>query len=307
MSRLERLLNLTAALLTAARPLTAAEIRERVPGYPDDDGTRGAFRRAFERDKDALREMGVPVALVEIEGVEPPVEGYVIRRDQYELRDPGLDADELAAVHLASAGVHLEGLRGTGGIWKLGGTPTDVEAPAVAALPANRQLVPLFKAAGERRVVTFDYRGEERTVEPWRLSFSRGHWYLDGWDRGRSAERQFRLDRMSESVALGEADAFDRSEVSRSGSQRPWEIGVEPPVEARVRIDVDQAGWAVDHLGPDAVVARGEDGSVVVGVTVANRDAFRSFVVGFLDHAEVLEPAELRDDMVRWLRALVPR
>ena len=38
-------------------------------------------------------------------------------------------------------------------------------------------------------------------------------------------------------------------------------------------------------------------------LAVTNREAFRSFVLGLLDHAEVLEPAELRADMVAWLTA----
>src|SRR3954471_16398747 len=121
-SRLERLLNLTAALLTAPRPLTAAEVAERVPGYPLPAGGP-TFKRAFERDKDSLRDMGIPLVLAPIEGVDPPVEGYVIPRDQYELRDPGLEADELAALHLAAAAVELEGLRGSSALWKLGGAP----------------------------------------------------------------------------------------------------------------------------------------------------------------------------------------
>ena len=50
--RLERLMNLTAALLSASRPLTASDIRERVPGYPDD--SVAAFRRAFDRDSASL-------------------------------------------------------------------------------------------------------------------------------------------------------------------------------------------------------------------------------------------------------------
>ena len=45
--RLERLINLVAALLHAERPLTAEELRNRLPGYAEDHGT---FRRAFERD-----------------------------------------------------------------------------------------------------------------------------------------------------------------------------------------------------------------------------------------------------------------
>ena len=60
MRKLERLLNLTAALLETGRPLTAEEIHRRVPDYPD---AQPSFHRAFERDKDDLREMGVPIEL----------------------------------------------------------------------------------------------------------------------------------------------------------------------------------------------------------------------------------------------------
>ncbi|MDQ3145366.1 MAG: WYL domain-containing protein [Actinomycetota bacterium] len=308
MQRLERLLNLTAALLTAPRPLTRDDIRERVPGYPGEDQGVGTFRRAFERDKETLRDMGIPVVLAEVPGTNPPAEGYLIRRDEYELADPGLEPDELAAVHLASAAVELEGLAGTEALWKLGGAP----APAApgratadfAALPATPQLVPLFSAVAERRPVAFAYRGEGRSVDPWRLSFSRGHWYLEGWDHVREAERQFRLDRMEGAVTLGEAGRFERPPATGGGAVRPWELGGDDPVRARVRIDADQAGWAVDHLGEDAVVAHHPDGAVEVELQVSSPDGFLSFVLGFLDHAEVLAPASLRQAMADWLRAL---
>ena len=80
-----------------------------------------------------------------------------------------------------------------------------------------------------------------------------------------------------------------------------WELGAEEPVRARVRIDGPQAVWAVQHVGPDHVVGEDADGSVVVELPVTNRAAFRSFVLSFLEHAEVLEPAELRDDLIAWL------
>src|SRR5438445_7572682 len=185
--RLERLLNLTAALLNASRPLTSADIGVQVPGYPEfEDKT--TFRRAFERDKESLREMGIPILTMELPGRDPPEQGYVIRGEDYALRDPGLDPEELAAVHLATAAVRLEGLPGTAAIWKLGGAPEAGPGTAVAALPTIPQLVPLFRAVADRAAVTFDYRGEQRTVNPYRLSFSRGHWYLDGWDHGRGSD-----------------------------------------------------------------------------------------------------------------------
>lgn len=309
MSRLERLLNLTAALLNASRPLSAAELRSLVPGYPTGDDLV-AFRRAFERDKDALKNMGVPLERAEVPGADPPLDGYVIRRDEYALRDPGLDPDELAALHLATAAVRLEGLRGNEALWKLGGAPgpsaeAGSEETTIAALPAIPQLGPLFGAVASRRTVRFGYRGRSRTVDPYRLSFARGRWYLDGYDHDRVGDRQFRLDRMEGELVAGEAGAFERPPHVASGPHVPWQMGDEEPVSARVRIDADQAGWAVDHLGPDAGVDRHDDGSVVITLTVTNRDAFRSFVLGFLDHAEVLSPPELRDDLVAWLRELV--
>src|SRR4051794_7070023 len=181
--RLERLLNLTAALLTTSRPLTSADIVERVPGYPHPSEGRATFQRAFERDKEALREMGIPITLVDVPGTEPPEQGYQIRREDYALRDPGLERDELAALHLALAGVRLDGLPGTEALWKLGGAPEpDASTATLAAIPSVPQLVPLFGAIAQRAPVQFGYRGEERTVDPYRLSFSRGHWYLDGRD-----------------------------------------------------------------------------------------------------------------------------
>ena len=185
-AKLERLLNLTAALLETPRPLTAEEIAEGIFGYPED---KTAFRRAFERDKDALREMGIPIVMAEVAGSDPPQTGYRIPKDQYYIRDPGLEADELAALHLAASAIRLEGVEGTAGLWKLGGVParpSSTDAPAtMAAIPVDDRLVSLFGAVGDRRPVTFTYRDERRTVDPYRLDFHRGRWYVTGFDHAR--------------------------------------------------------------------------------------------------------------------------
>ena len=59
--RLERLLNLTATLLDTRRPLTLDELAERVE--PRDPEDKTACRRQFERDKETLRELGVPITV----------------------------------------------------------------------------------------------------------------------------------------------------------------------------------------------------------------------------------------------------
>src|SRR5439155_3039022 len=152
--KLERLLNLTAALLETPRPLSAAEVARRVYGYPEE---KSAFRRAFERDKEDLREMGVPLVISEIPGTDPPETGYRIPKDQYYLRDPGLEPDELAALHLAACTVRLDGIEGAEGVWKLGGRPHDVSTdetgPELTPLPVDPRLVMLWDAVAQRKPV----------------------------------------------------------------------------------------------------------------------------------------------------------
>ena len=83
-----------------------------------------------------------------------------------------------------------------------------------------------------------------------------------------------------------------------------WEHGVEEVVTGRVLVDAAVAKWALQHVGPDHVVEERPDGAVVMELPVTNRAAFRSFVLGFLDHAEVLDPPELRAEIVDWLTEL---
>jgi proteasome accessory factor B len=302
--KLERLLKLTALLLETPRPLTAHEIRERLGAYPDEND---AFRRAFERDKADLQAMGVPLVRQEVPGTDPIVDGYRIPKDRYYLKDPGLAPDELAALRLASSVVQLEGLSATEGLLKLGGFVGEAESPAagvglaVGNLPGGG-VAPLFAAIAAQTPVRFAYKGERRTVDPYRLDFRRGRWYLSGHDHARGAERLFRLDRFESAVDQLDGPRFERPAVAVPGRPLdPWLLGDGEAVEARVLVDAAQAPWIVHHLGAGAVVEERADGSVVVAMSVTNRDNFRSFVLTFLDHAEILGPDDLRAEMVAWL------
>ena len=353
MDKLERLLNLTAELLNTARPITAEEIRRRMGGaYPE---ALDSFRRSFERDKADLRSIGVPIRSSPAPDIDPPVEGYRIRRDEYAGRNLGLAPDELAALHLAANLVRLEG--GVGDAFtKLGGPfagpgrgdgtstgepdgdetgsagpdgdrtesagpddggpdgdgpgpdgpesdrPGSAVGAAVGALPFDEPLAALVEGAARRRVAAFVYSGEARTVEPWRLSFSRGHWYLSGWDRDREAERLFRVDRMTGPVTLGGPAAQEPPPPDPIGPLLGWELGDAEPVAAKVSVDADLAAWACHVTGTDGEPQ--PDGSVVLTLNVRNPDAFRSLVLSFLDRAEVLAPEELRRDVIGWLETL---
>lgn len=303
--RLERLTNLIAVLLDTGRPLTLEEIADRVPGYPPDPNTR---RRQFERDKATLRDIGVPISLEALYAFDHET-GYRIHRRDYELPPLKLTDAERVALHLAVTAVGLEGGEGRHALWKLGGAEGTGAAP-LAALPSVRALPLLFDAYRRRAEVQFTYRGEERRLRPYGILFRNGHWYAVGHDPDREAIRAFRADRIEGEVETGPAGSFEPPagfDPSSALRDEPWRFGDETLVEARVRVSPPQAGWVVAEVGEPAVVERGDDGTVVLRMAVTNRAAFRSFVLGLLDSAEILGPPELRAEMVEWLEALAAK
>jgi predicted DNA-binding transcriptional regulator YafY len=86
--------------------------------------------------------------------------------------------------------------------------------------------------------------------------------------------------------------------------QDPKTIGGAEPVEALVAVDAVRAGKVRREAGEDAVVEQRADGSIVVRVPSTNEEAFRSWVLGLGEHAEVLAPPEARAALAAWLAAI---
>jgi len=311
--RLERLVNLVAALIDTDRPLTRAEIRERIDGYSTD---QEAFRRNFERDKELLRHLGLPLATEPMGPSAGEEVGYRIPRERYELPDPGLDDDELAALRLAASAVQLDapwaGEAVTRALRKLGGavggpipTPGGAGPARLAELPGGDAAASAFAAIGERRRLRFFYRGQERVVDPWGMSFRRGHWYLSGFDHGRGGERLYRLDRAEGPVAAeGPLGAFERPSGAAAAPLPAWRLGDDDEVLVELLVDPGHERFARDLLAGEAIEAPHSGGGTVFRFPVSNSAAFRTAVLDFLDHAEVLGPPQIRAEFVAWLKAI---
>ncbi|HUK71718.1 MAG TPA: WYL domain-containing protein [Streptosporangiaceae bacterium] len=203
----ERLLSLVLCLLAARRYLTAEQIHAAVPGYPPPGE---AFKRMFERDKDELRELGIPL---ETGRASDDDTGYRISRHEYELPEITLETDEAAVLSLAARVWRRAELAdaAAGGLLKLraaGVEPEDIPGiePRVrtddAAFPA------MWQAVRDRRPVTFSYQAvgravpEARHLEPWGVVSRFGRWYVGGFDRDREAARVFRLSRVKGLVSF---------------------------------------------------------------------------------------------------------
>lgn len=300
---LERVTNLVALLMATRVSLTLEQIADELAGqYPAGDA---ALRGAFERDKALLRDIGVPLDTEVLSGSDAGRTAYRISRARYELADLALEDDERAALQVAVAAARLADAQF--GLLKLGGeresTPVVVaNIPELAALPMLRE------ASANRAEVSFGYHGSQRRLHPYALLLRERFWYVIGFDVDRAEMRTYRVDRIEGDPVSGEPGAFARPEdfdVRQVFPSDPKLIGDEPTARADVWVASSRAEAIVRELGEAAVRERGDDGSVVVAVPCANQEAFRSWLFGLGQQAEVLRPPELRNSVIAWLQAMV--
>jgi predicted DNA-binding transcriptional regulator YafY len=309
--QLERVTNLLALLLSTRRHLTFDEIRNELRGqYPDN---LVAARAAFERDKAILRDEGIPISSEVQGGDKAGITGYRIDRSAYELGDLQLTGHEAAALRIAVSALRMGQSWGEEALWKVdmdSGLKASPQPVVQASLPVDQKLPSLHDAMSRLQVVSFTYNGRTRELEPFGLLARSGWWYLVGNDRSVNAMRTFRVDRISSEVVLLEGETFERpadfdvrTSFPADLKELPDSIDVGGDI-AKVLIDATDVNTVLGQYGPDALVERQSDGSATFAIPCANVQAFEHWLLGFLDRAEVLEPAKLRQHVVEWLTAL---
>ena len=290
--RTERLLNLVIALMGTTRALSRQVIRTKVPGYAQ-AATESAFERMFERDKDELRSMGIPIETVVEDTGE--VLGYRIRRESYAMEPLDLTVAERSALvvaaqvwgqavvaPLASTAVRkLEAVVGGAQAW----VPAGLEG-AVQLTNADAALLPMMQAIRTDRVVSFPYQAPAldepvtRILSPWRLAVEGGHWRVTGHDHERQAVRTFRLSRIVGTVTLtsqgrippGDMDASRDGDDHSTTHRARVRVRSGAAASLRRAADADPARWSATEIEVEfgtrealvrAVCAAGTDAVVV--------------------------------------------
>lgn len=293
---IERILNLLAFLLTVGRPVTAEEIRHTVKGY--DQPSDEAFRRTFERDKDLLRSLGVPISLTHTDVWEVEL-GYVIPTDDYQITDPGLTDEERSALMIAAQAVRFGGQSTeAAAIFKLGGGSTVSGAAVAADLGHDLEILgELFEAITDRRRVLFTYKERPRTVEPYGLGHRFGHWYLLSPEVGQGdTVKAFRLDRMSQ-LKIDESGAMFVRPIEFDPATSLPDIGRssgDDTITARIRFHNDVAEIAAEQAS-DVVEIDRDPESVTLELSISSVRHFNGWMLGFDDKALIESPSSLVD------------
>jgi proteasome accessory factor B len=311
MQPLERLVNLVALLLETRTPLTFEQIRSKLAEAYEHEDVNSA-KRMFERDKDILRDIGVPIEVRSVD-VWDAEQGYTIPRDRYYLPEIRFTPEEISALLVAArAGgdrsaedavrALLSGAEG-GIMSALSGSTGGIGGARDARLPA------VGEAVASLRRIRFSYRtarGEtsERVVDAYGLVLRVGRWYLVGRDVDRDEIRSFRLSRFSSDVSdEGEGSeppaGFRAAEHVRAG---PWGPG-EAEMAAVVAFSPEVAWFATNGVAGTEVVGARDDGWTLVRLPWQPGESLAAWVLSFGPDAEALEPPELRDEVVSRLEA----
>lgn len=257
----ERVLRLLALLLSERRPFTSAEIFEALP--EEYAGSEEARLRKLHRDRQALEELGVPLAREE--GEE---QGYRIERSAFQLPEVALSSEERAALcAVGSAAVEAAfPLRGELGyaLAKLRATLPEaaagehtggmVLAVAPAPTPVAEQVA---RAVLERRRLVLRYAtGEgEREVDPYAFASRRGRFLFVGYCHLRRGIRTFYADRVLECRVAREKEAAPQFTVPEDFSaaehlpDHPWQVKKHDPVEVELAFSPALAETAPRLLG----------------------------------------------------------
>jgi len=285
-------------LLVERRAVTAGELARRLE----------VSERTIYRDIDALSAAGIPVFTQKGQG------GGIRLMDQFVLDKVLLSQAQQDEILFA-----LQAILATGGesegetlarltaLFRREGTDwLEVDFTDWGSGAAERENFALVKKAVlARRPLSFTYyssSGERshRTVEPARLVFKGGCWYLSAFCQRRQDWRIFRLVRM-EDLALAEGSCPPRRSPERLEAPP---VGKDQGTDLRLRF-APSAAWKVrDYFHPRQITPEA-DGHLLVDCSFPDDQWLLSFLLSFGDRLEVISPARWRDTLAREAKKLL--
>jgi proteasome accessory factor B len=310
----ERLLNLVVALMATEQGLTKDTILGSVSGYreqADAGASKDALEKMFERDKENLRALGVPIETIgdRLEPDDLRQARYRVPSTEYALPEEiTFTPAEIAVLNLAGSVWGQESLsaHARSGLRKIRSLGIDVDEPIIGYAPRislhEASFAPLQRAIEQSRVVTFRYvkPGEEqprmRRIRPLALLEYEARWHVFGLDVDAEAERTFLLSRIVGDVKVTR-ESFDPALRHDAGVRA---------LEGLEAVARRQTALLEVHPGTEAALRLHRRGTPEVqGIRVPFVDVniFADELASYGPEVRVVEPTALREHVIARLRA----
>jgi len=310
----ERLVNLVVALMATEQGLTKDTILSSVAGYREQleaGASKDALEKMFERDKESLRGLGVPIETIGNRADPDDLREarYRVPTAEYALpEDITFSPAEVALLNIAGGVWGSESLSADArsGLRKIRALGIPVDEPIIGYAPRIRvrdaSFAALQRAIEQCRVVTFAYlrpgeaRPRERRVQPLALVEYEARWHVYGYDLNVDADRTFLLSRI-----VGEVAATRKSfpAEQREGAGERALDGLRA-VAARQRALLEV------HPGTEAALRldrRAQAAPQGIYVPYVDLHVFADELASYGPEVRVVEPADLRSEVIRRLEA----
>jgi proteasome accessory factor B len=306
--KIERLINLTIALLATKRYLTKSEIFTSVEGY---EGSAETKERMFERDKDDLRSLGIEIEVGSFDPLFNDEAGYRIKQESYQLNLEEITNVELSLLSLAAEAWQDASLGDVAqkALLKLRsiGIPGDeliLPATVNKLNDGGRDIALISKAIADNQFMIFDYVDADLTVNsrkivPISLSTRSGFWYVAGVDQDVEEIRTFRLDRISGDIEVSKGP--EDFEAPEGFNPKEMITGINPHGVAI--IDVRKGKASTLRSLATSVQSLGEWDQLKI--PIFNLESLTSLVLWHGLDAIVKEPESLLSNVIFHLEALV--
>ncbi|TFD51619.1 WYL domain-containing protein [Cryobacterium frigoriphilum] len=312
----ERLFSLVLALIATETGLTRDQVLSTVQGYRQryaQDKDNSGLERQFERDKDDLRELGIP-----LETIDPHDNlqaRYRIPKGLYDLpSDVRFSPDELMLLKLAATvwregSLSAESRRALTKLRSLGAGASDPVlgyAPHLRAREASFE--PLNRALDRREIVAFRYlkpgdaAPRRRVVAPRAVVQFDGRWHLFASDEGAGASRTFLLSRIVGPVVVLPRRTFDADDTLTARTalaelEALWQSNV-------AEVDVEAGSDAAVRLGKRGI-APADAVSTRVSLHFTDLNILADELAGYGPEVHVRYPESLRHAVHRRLQGVV--
>lgn len=285
--RLDRMLGITLELMTKRR-VTATELAARFE----------VSVRTVYRDIELINQAGIPVAsFTGAEGGFELMDGFFLTKQHFSVDDFSLIYNLLKSMEGAIGSKFTTLLHKLGSLHPalLNGERDDKLIIDLSTAENEKPIIhPLFNAIHETKVVAFSYTSTsgtatERKVEPNRLYWEKGAWYLEGYCLLRRAKRFFRITRMA-ALQISE-ETFLPREVSTAPAEEAFQgtqVHLRFDIAARQRV-LEQFPGECTHHGTH----------IDVKTIFYVREYALSVILSYGSKVEIMEPDDLKHDLMK--------
>lgn len=170
------------------------------------------------------------------------------------------------------------------------------------AQPAQNSFNDIQTAILNRYIISFTYVNhcgsrDIRKIQPLKLIFKSKAWYVYGFCLRRNDYRLFKLTRI-EQLTVSDTHFIPPEPIPAIDTT----INHESLITVTLKFDKQMAFRVYDEFAHDCITEQSD--GMTVTMRMPNNDILYSYILSFAEHAEIVEPQEIREHMQRQIKKI---